>query len=160
VYPSPLIRANVRCFSGVSECDFPAIIVYLFTILLSYALVNAVKILSPIFRLKDTVFSLKLVNVFMTPKDLSEDTYRYSTIRPILLRHFNSTVVAFFELDDLTAFFVFIDYLLTSSRSPSVYITLNCPLIRVILLLALVCWYKTVRRWRRRRMVYWQVSDR
>ena len=137
MYPPPLARASVWRFGSVSERDFTPSVSQLFSILLGCTLVDAVEILSPIFRLEDAVLGLKLVRMSTTSEDSRKDTHRRSTAGSILLRYLNSTIVARLELDDLTTFFVLISHVFTCSRNSLIHTTPNRALFRVIILLLL-----------------------
>ena len=128
-------RDGYSAINSVSERDLAPAIPQLFAILLSCTLVDAVEVLSSIFRFEDAVLGLKLVRVSTTSKDSHKNTHRRSTAGSVLLRYPNSTTVARLEFDGLTAFFLLISHVFTCSRSSLIHTTPNRALFRIIILL-------------------------
>jgi hypothetical protein len=60
--------------------------------------------------------------------------------------HFNGTIITYLEFNDLAAFFVFINHLLTSSGGSFINVTSNYTLVRVILLFLLdpIYWDRSI----------------
>jgi len=106
----PSFLISLTSLSSIPECNLPSVVVNLTSVNLCGGLIDAIQVLRAIQGAQNAVLSLKFICIPSTSKNSAEQSNCGSTVRAILLRHFDSIEVIGFKFNNLMTFFVFIYY--------------------------------------------------